>query len=93
VIGYVADSNLQLLAQVHSHPGYFVGHSGGDIEGALMPYEGFISIVVPNYAAEGLLPFVKLGVHRFECGAFSQLSDEEINDCLLQVSSVRDFRR
>lgn len=93
VIGFIADNHIQLLGQVHSHPGIYVGHSGGDIDGALMPYEGFISIVVPNYAEDGLLPFSKLGVHRFEAGAFTRLSEEEINHCLVRVSSVRDFRK
>ena len=39
-----------MLAQVHTHPGDF-GHSPGDERNAVCFKIGFISIVVPNFAA------------------------------------------
>ena len=50
---YLARAGLELIGQVHSHPGRFVGHSDGDDERALMPYDGFLSIVVPHYGRRG----------------------------------------
>jgi hypothetical protein len=78
VIGFLAARSLELLAQVHSHPGPLVDHSLGDERGALMPYESFLSIVVPNYGRRGL-DLAACGVHRFEGGRFRRLSATEVN--------------
>src|SRR6185312_11366090 len=43
VVMYLADVGLELLGQIHSHPSDLVGHSEGDDERALMPYDGFLS--------------------------------------------------
>jgi len=51
VVMYLANAGLELIGQVHSHPGSFVDHSEGDDDRALMPYEGFYSVVVPEYAS------------------------------------------
>src|SRR5689334_10777111 len=53
MIAFLAANDLQLLGQVHSHPGESVGHSDGDDRGALMPYEFYLSIVVPFYGRRG----------------------------------------
>lgn len=79
VISELGDRGLELLCQVHSHPGYLVGHSRGDDLGAFMPYDGFLSIVVPVYGTEGILPLRKCGVHRYEKGQFRRLGRSEIN--------------
>ncbi len=70
---------LHLLAQIHSHPGHWVDHSDGDHAGAFMPFEGFLSIVVPLYATQGMIPLASCGVHRFEHGEFRRLSDKEVD--------------
>ena len=80
VIQYLAANQLELLCQVHSHPGIFIDHSDGDDEGAFMPYEGFLSIVVPFYGVDGILPLTQCGVHRFQNGGFYRLSDSEIEE-------------
>lgn len=80
VIQYLASNELELLCQVHSHPGIFVDHSDGDNEGAFMPYEGFLSIVVPFYGADGILPLKQCGVHRFQNGRFYRLTEGEIHE-------------
>ena len=43
-----ADLGLQIVAQVHTHPGAAY-HSDGDIEGARIRYAGYASIVLPEY--------------------------------------------
>jgi proteasome lid subunit RPN8/RPN11 len=69
---------LHILGQVHSHPGGWVDHSPGDVLGAFMPFEGFLSIVVPFYASQGMKPLNSCGVHRFEQGRFRRLSNGEV---------------
>ena len=73
---------LHLLGQVHSHPGGWVDHSPGDLEGAFMPFEGFLSIVVPHYAVQNLEVLDDCGVHRFEHGRFRQLAGHEVNELI-----------
>ncbi len=43
-----ADLGLQIVAQVHTHPGAAY-HSDGDVEGARIRYAGYASIVLPEY--------------------------------------------
>jgi proteasome lid subunit RPN8/RPN11 len=92
VIMRLASAGLELLGQVHSHPGAFVGHSGGDDKRALMPYEGFLSIVVPHYARRGMLPLTICGVHVFEDSTFRRLKDTEIKSCFRIVDELIDLR-
>lgn len=77
VIGFLAAHSLELLGQVHSHPGPLVDHSSGDERGALMPYESFLSIVVPSYGRHGF-DLAACGVHRYESGRFRRLSASEV---------------
>jgi proteasome lid subunit RPN8/RPN11 len=39
---------LQVVAQVHTHPGQAY-HSDGDVEGAKIRYPGYASLVLPDY--------------------------------------------
>lgn len=43
-----ARHRLQVVAQVHTHPGPAY-HSDGDVEGARIRYPGYTSIVLPDY--------------------------------------------
>ena len=43
-----ARHSLQVVAQVHTHPGAAY-HSEGDIEGARIRYAGYASVVLPEY--------------------------------------------
>ncbi len=70
--------DLHLLAQVHSHPGKWVNHSQGDEQGAFMPFEGFLSIVVPNYGLHDAFSLDQCGIHRFERGRFRRLVDSQV---------------
>ncbi len=69
---------LHILAQVHSHPGNWVSHSQGDQEGALMPFEGFLSVVVPNYGLQDVFSLEQCGIHRFEKGQFRHLVNSQV---------------
>jgi hypothetical protein len=83
----MARSEVTLLAQVHSHPGWLVDHSGGDDRDALMPFEGLLSIIVPNYAQDGLLPLTKCGVHVFTQSRFKRLTVDEVTSRFRVVDS------
>lgn len=92
VIAYLANAGLELLAQVHSHPGNLVDHSQGDDDRAFMPYEGFLSIVVPQYARRGLVPLTICGVHIFEAGGFRRMNEREILSSFHIVDETADLR-
>lgn len=48
IVRSAAKLNLQVVAQVHTHPG-LAFHSQGDEEGARIKYNGYVSIVLPSY--------------------------------------------
>lgn len=48
VVDRACHARLELVGQLHSHPGSAY-HSDGDVEGANLVRNGFVSIVVPNY--------------------------------------------
>lgn len=93
VIAAMANHHLQILAQVHGHPGAWVEHSDGDNKGAFMPYTGFYSLVAPNYGLEGLLPLSRCGVHCFVDGRFIQLSTSDINKVFTVIPTSIDLRK
>lgn len=66
------------IAQIHSHPGNFIGHSEGDDLWCAFKSEGLISIVVANYCHNGMIPLYDCGVHRFSNEVFSRLSKKYI---------------
>ena len=74
----LASNNLVHIGQVHSHPENWVGHSEGDNLWAAFKNEGLISIVVPNYGKDGMLPFRNCGFHRFHEQEFYRLSNKYI---------------
>jgi proteasome lid subunit RPN8/RPN11 len=92
VIQAICDLGLQLLGQVHSHPGVSVGHSSGDDAGALMPYPGFYSLVVPFHAQKGMLPFLRCGIHRFDGRRFQRLSPEDVDRLFQVIPACLDLR-
>jgi len=91
VITFLAQHGLELLAQVHSHPGSRVAHSEGDDEGAFMPYENYLSIVVPNFATRGMLPLTSCGVHRFNEGRFKRLTRKDVVNLLHIIPAHQGF--
>ena len=48
VVRLAVDRGLQLVGQVHTHPGEAY-HSAGDDAGARIAYSGYVSIVFPHY--------------------------------------------
>jgi proteasome lid subunit RPN8/RPN11 len=92
VVMYLANAGLELIGQVHSHPGRSVEHSDGDDERALMPYEGFLSIVVPYYASRGMRPLTTCGIHVFENSRFRRLGPSDVEARFRVVDDFADLR-
>ena len=77
VVRAAADHGLQVVAQVHSHPGEAY-HSEGDVAGARIKYPGYVSIVLPDYGRQ--LPSLE-GAAVYMCNpdrVFHQLGDGAI---------------
>jgi hypothetical protein len=91
VIAFLSDRGLALVGQVHTHPGDWVDHSGGDDEDAFMPTENYISVVVPVYCRHGMLPIERCGVHRYEGRAFRRISGDELRAGVCVVKLTQDF--
>lgn len=89
VVSLLSANKLKLIAQVHTHPGEWAGHSEGDDLGAAMAHENFVSIVVPAYGVGGLRDLKECGVYRFEAAAFRELSREQVRDFVRWVPTEK----
>jgi len=82
---------LRRLAQVHTHPGEWTGHSRWDDEWACSQLPGAISIVLPSFARKRPA-LADAGVHLHNEAGWRQLSPEEAANELRIVPSLLDFR-
>ena len=74
----ISSRALVQVAQIHTHPTSWVGHSPGDNEHAAFKVKGLLSIVVPSYCIKGMLPLEKCGVHRFDGRNFIRLQTKYV---------------
>lgn len=76
VVEAVCDLGLEVIGQIHSHP-TLAGHSKGDEDGARIAYDGFVSLVLPNYARD--LPSLEgMAIYMYRDGEFDELEDEAL---------------
>lgn len=76
IVRKIGDAGLQLVGQIYSHPGEAY-HSEGDEIGARISYDGFVSIVVPEYGRH--LPDLKGSApYFFADGRFVQLRQSAV---------------
>jgi len=79
-------AGLQLIAQIHSHPGSAY-HSSTDDDMSVVTRVGALSIVVPDFAA-GVFDLSTIAVHRLaKDGGWKKLSKKEVKQ-LLQIGKV-----
>lgn len=78
---------LQILGQVHSHPGTCCHHSDGDDKLIIMPFDGMLSIVVPDYASRDV-PLSLCGVHQYQRGAWRLCTDSSVRAHFVTAPSV-----
>ena len=84
-------SGLGIVCQVHSHPGGDSRHSDGDDDLVLLPFDGMLSIVVPNFG----LDFNSLdgaSVHQFQDGKWVLCSATSVACSVIVVSPYVDLR-
>jgi proteasome lid subunit RPN8/RPN11 len=80
MIQVISKHDLIHLGQVHSHPGSWVDHSEGDDEYAAFKINGLLSLVVPSYCKNGMIPIETCGIHRFEHDHFIRFTDRYVKD-------------
>jgi proteasome lid subunit RPN8/RPN11 len=56
---------LQVLADVHTHPGHNVRQSSIDQRNPMIPMKGHTAIIVPNFARTGWWSFSSVGVYEY----------------------------
>jgi len=88
----IRDHNLGLKAQVHSHPGGDARHSDGDDELVLMPFEGMLSVVAPDFGIE-VEALGDLTVHQYQDGRWVLCSPESVERNFDVIPTVMDVRR
>jgi hypothetical protein len=76
-------NGLIALAQVHTHPDAWVGHSETDDAYPFAPDVGFWSIVWPGYAMGQPAPLTAWGVHERREAGWHQLSKDEVQHRLV----------
>jgi proteasome lid subunit RPN8/RPN11 len=91
VINAIHDHDLELVATVHSHPDERTSHSDLDSEAAQLPHDGYFSIVVPNYAEDGVRPYTGCGVHVYRDGEFVELDASAVEDRVETLPSAPSY--
>lgn len=77
VVRTATKAGLQVVAQVHTHPGGAY-HSDGDVEGARIVYRGFVSAVFPDYGRQlPALDGAAIYIFRSESG-FVEVAPERV---------------
>lgn len=82
---------LRRLAQVHTHPGPWVGHSPWDDAKAYSQLEGAVSLVLPNHA-RARPRLEEAGVHLRRAGGWEQLTAQTVAEVIRVTPSYLDFR-
>jgi len=88
---HMRDYNLGLKAQVHSHPGGDARHSDGDDELILMPFDGMLSVVAPDFGrrVEELQDFT---FHQYQDEEWVLCSQESVERSFEVIPTVMDIR-
>jgi hypothetical protein len=83
---------LARIAQVHTHPGEWVGHSGVDNDLAYSQHDSAVSIVLPNYG-KSVRTIFDAGIHLCKNNNWRALSVSEKGSFLRIVPTLLDFRK
>lgn len=63
-----ARRKLQVLADIHTHPGRDVGQSSIDQENAMVPVIGHVAMIAPRFGNTSRWSLRDVGIHRLEEG-------------------------
>jgi len=77
VVRAATNAGLQVVAQIHTHPGEAY-HSDGDDEGARIAFTGYVSLVLPDYGRR-LPALAGMAAYFFQAGKrFVPLEDSAV---------------
>lgn len=62
------DRGLQVLADVHTHPGKDVRQSSIDKANPMLPVRGHVALIMPKFGKTSLWSLAPVGIHRFVGG-------------------------
>lgn len=85
-------NKLGVLCQVHSHPGPDGRHSDGDDDLVLLPFEGMLSIVAPQFGL-GFRSITDVCIHQYQEGRWVLCSADSVSGQLLVVPTFQDLSR
>lgn len=91
VAEWLCEHKLTLVAQLHTHPSEFVGHSCGDDLGAPFAFHGFYSLVIPHHGRRGILPLTQCGVYVFT-ETFVEIPPPEASQFIKVVPHAIDLK-
>ena len=83
---------VSILAQVHSHPGFDTRHSDGDDELILLPFEGMLSLVAPNFG-RNLRALEKMSVHQLQEGVWTLCDQDSVAAGIKTISPFIELQR
>jgi proteasome lid subunit RPN8/RPN11 len=64
------EHGLQVLGDVHTHPGRWVAQSDTDSDNPMLAREGHVALILPNFSRGNVRPS-GIGVHRFSKSGWS----------------------
>lgn len=88
----MSEQGLENLAQVHTHPSNWIGHSSFDDEHAYSTRKGSLSLVWPNYGLSFNHDLTGVGVHEYRRNDWVELPVSEIRERIRIIDSVADCR-
>ena len=59
------EKDLQVLADVHTHPGHYISQSSIDQRNPMIPVKGHTAMIVPNFARTGWWSLSAVGVYEY----------------------------
>jgi proteasome lid subunit RPN8/RPN11 len=75
-------NNVQVLADVHTHPGTWTGQSELDRTNPSIPIKGHLSLIIPRFAKKNLESLKGVGIYEYETNfkwKSLELKDKVIN--------------
>lgn len=89
---HLRSQGLKVLAQNHTHPTQWVGHSGYDDANAYSTGDGALSLVWPDYGAYVSCNLEGIGIHECYRHKWVELDQELRQQRIQVVGSFADFR-
>jgi len=80
---YCSQNSLQVLADVHTHPGPWTGQSSSDMKHPMIAQKGHIALIIPQFAVKRNQLLSGVGIHEFL--GQQQWKSWDVEDGILQL--------